>query len=293
VSRTHQGAKALHGAPVVVGPGRLVSIGGGRSLYLRCVGSGSPTVVLEAGFGGDSNNWSVVQPRLGHITRTCAYDRAGLGNSLPLPGVHDGADELADLQRLLSRAKLPPPYVVVGHSYGGLLARMFAVAHPATARGVVLVDAMGQDQDRRAIALWRAQPPSVRRAAGAPVLPPVQSGVAVRATERLAARVRTLGHRPLVVITRGRLGDTLPPMPRRVRLAFGRLWTTMQGELAGMSTDHVHVVAVRSGHFVQGPVGGQPSVVVAGVRAVVDAVRSGRPLPSCARVFRGPAVRCG
>ena len=74
----------------------------------------------------------------------------------------------------------------------------------ATVRGTVLVDSMGQDQDRRAIALWRAQPASVRGSGGPPILPPVESGVAVRATERLAAKVHTLGHAPLVVITRGR-----------------------------------------------------------------------------------------
>src|SRR5438067_2330704 len=76
-------------SPVIVGPGKLVAIGGGRTLYLKCVGSGGPTVVLEAGFGGNNDNWSAVQPQLGRTTRTCAYDRAGLGNSLPMPGVHD------------------------------------------------------------------------------------------------------------------------------------------------------------------------------------------------------------
>ena len=162
-SRTQQGPKALRGAPVVVGPGRLVAIGGGRSLYLHCVGSGRPTVVLEAGFGGDSNNWSVVHPRLGRITRTCAYDRAGLGNSVALPGVHDASAEIADLQRLLSAAHLPPPYVLVGHSYGGLLMRLFARAHPHQTAGVVLVDAMGRNQDPRFVPLWRAQPRRVRR----------------------------------------------------------------------------------------------------------------------------------
>jgi pimeloyl-ACP methyl ester carboxylesterase len=77
--------------PAVVGPGRLVPLGGGRSLYLKCDGAGSPTVVLEAGFGGSSVEWDEVQAALGRSTRTCAYDRAGLGNSLPIPGVHDAA----------------------------------------------------------------------------------------------------------------------------------------------------------------------------------------------------------
>src|SRR5690349_546281 len=139
-----------HGSPVVVGPGDLVAIGGGRSLFLNCTGSGRPTVVLEAGFGGNSTNWSAVQPQLSGTTRTCAYDRAGLGSSLPMPGVHDAADEIADLQRLLTAAHVSPPYVLVGHSYGGLLMRLFAHAHARETAGVVLVDAMGRNQDRRA-----------------------------------------------------------------------------------------------------------------------------------------------
>ena len=147
---------ARHGSPVVVGPGRLVAIGGGRSLYLNCTGSGGPTVVLEAGFGGNSENWSAVQPPLSRTTRTCSYDRAGLGNSLPMPGVHDAADEIADLQRLLTAAHVPPPYVLVGHSYGGLLARLFTHAHAREIAGVVLVDAMGRDQDRGRDRVWRA-----------------------------------------------------------------------------------------------------------------------------------------
>jgi pimeloyl-ACP methyl ester carboxylesterase len=112
-------------APVTAGAGRLVGIGGGRSLFLHCVGSGSPTVVLEAGFGADAFAWRDVQPQLGRTTRTCAYDRAGTGNSVAPPGVRDASDEIADLRQLLTRARIDPPYVLVGHSYGGVLARVF------------------------------------------------------------------------------------------------------------------------------------------------------------------------
>src|SRR4029077_14893887 len=108
-------------------------------------------VVLEAGFGGNSGNWSAVQRTLGRTTRTCAYDRAGLGNSLAMPGVHDAGDEIADLQRLLDHAHLAPPYVLVGHSYGGLLVRLFAHAHPHQTAGGGLVDSMGRGPDRRVL----------------------------------------------------------------------------------------------------------------------------------------------
>jgi pimeloyl-ACP methyl ester carboxylesterase len=135
--------------PVILGPGHLVAIGAGRSLYLHCEGTGSPTVILEAGFGGNSNDWSEVEGPLGRATRTCAYDRVGLGSSLPIPGVHDAADEIADLSRLLDDADIPPPYVLVGHSYGGLLVRLFAHANSFNTAGIVLVDSMGRNQDRR------------------------------------------------------------------------------------------------------------------------------------------------
>ena len=100
-----------------------------------CVGSGSPTVVLEAGFGADTFTWRDVQPQLGRTTRTCAYDRAGTGNSVAPPGVRDARDEIADLRQLLARARIDPPYVLVGHSYGGVLARVFAHLHPTETAG--------------------------------------------------------------------------------------------------------------------------------------------------------------
>jgi pimeloyl-ACP methyl ester carboxylesterase len=276
-------------SPVIVGEGSLVPIGGGRSLYLRCQGTGRPTVVLEAGFGGNATNWQVVQPQIARTTRTCSYDRAGLGNSVAMPGVHDAADEVADLGRLVRAAHLPAPYVVVGHSYGGLLVRLFARAHPRDVAGVVLVDAVGRDQTRRALELWPPNlAPAERRAATAPVT----DGVDVRAGDALGARVTTLGDVPLAVITRGRLVEDDPGVPVRVQRAFGRLWARMQDELAALSPDHVHVVAVRSGHFVQGA-DGQPAVVVRATRAVVDAARTGASLPRCRELFSGPAVTCG
>ena len=196
--------KAARAAPVIVGSGRLVTIGGGRSLFLDCVGSGSPTVVLEAGFAGDSSNWREVHPQLGRTTRTCAYDRAGLGNSVALPGVHDARDEINDLQRLLQSARIAPPYVLVGHSYGGLLVRLFAKAHPGEIAGVVLVDAMGRDQTRRQLALWpKSEEPALRRE----VARPVRDGVDLASGEALAAHVRSLGDTPVAVITAGAHDD--------------------------------------------------------------------------------------
>jgi len=279
--------------PVIPGPGRLVAIGDGRSLYLRCEGTGRPTVILEAGFGGNSDDWSEVQSPLGRATRTCAYDRAGLGYSLPIPGVHDAADEIVDLSRLLDDADVPPPYVLVGHSYGGLLVRLFAHADPGDTAGVVLVDSMGRNQDRRLRAIWLAQPARVRRKLPDPTAYPVQVGVDLLAGEALDAEFGTLGDTPLVVITRGRLLDTASrTLPPTMRAPVAHLWETMQNELAALSSDRIHIIALRSGHFVQRSPNGQPDIVVDAVLAIIHAVRTGTPLPACPSVFHGPGVQC-
>jgi pimeloyl-ACP methyl ester carboxylesterase len=280
-------AKAPRVAPAVL-EGKLVAIGGGRRLFLDCVGSGSPTVVLEAGFGGDTFNWHDVQPQLGESTRTCAYDRAGLGNSVALPGVHDARAEIRDLQRLLQSAHIDPPYVLVGHSYGGLLARLFARADAKEVGGIVLVDAMGRDQTRRELAIWpRSQARALRRTVAARV----RDGVDLASGEALASRVRSLGHTPLAVVTAGTHRAEWGTVPTRLGRRLDRQWTTMQDELAALSDDHVHVVALRSDHSVQAP-DGQPEVVIRAVRAVVGAVRDRTRLVPCRRLFPGSDVRC-
>jgi pimeloyl-ACP methyl ester carboxylesterase len=286
-----QGTKAQRTAPVVTGPGRLVSIGGRRSLYLNCVGSGSPTVVLEAGFGDNTDTWSEVQPQLSETTRTCAYDRAGLGNSLPIPGVHDAGDEIDDLERLLDHAHIAPPYVLVGHAYGGLLARLFANAHPDETAGVVLIEAVGRDQNRRLSKIWRAQPAGVQQRVPNPTSEPVVEGVDLRSGQALDTKITTLGDTPLAVITRAR-DDPGDPLPRSLRRGVDRLWATMQDELASLSSDHLHVIALRSGHYVQRSLNGQPDVVITAVRAVVHAAGTSTQLPPCARLLRGSGVRC-
>ena len=282
-------ATTRQAVPALVGPGRLVAVGRGRELYVNCVGSGGPTLVLEAGFPGDSTTWRDVQPRLGQTTRTCAYDRAGLGNSPPMPGVHDARDEVADLQRLLRSAGIRPPYVLVGHSYGGMLARLFAGEHPKETAGVVLVDARGTDATRRQLAIWpKSQAPAARRA----VFKSVQDGVDLAGSESLASHVRSLGDKPLAVVTAGRhTGEWWRYVHPRVARALDRLWTTLQDELAALSSDHLHVVARRSDHFVQLR-DGQPGVVIRAVEAVVRAARGHMRLPPCRQLFTGADVRC-
>jgi len=120
-------------------PGRLVDIGGFR-LHLNCSGNGTPAVVLDAALGGSSISWSLVQPAIAMRTRVCSYDRAGLGwsDGGPMPRT---AGRVADeLHQLLMAADVPPPYVLVGHSYGGFVMRIFATRYASDVAGLILVD---------------------------------------------------------------------------------------------------------------------------------------------------------
>jgi pimeloyl-ACP methyl ester carboxylesterase len=274
----------------VVGlPGSIVDVGG-HYLYFQCVGRGSPTVVLEAGFGGDVHAWDFVQPAIGTTTRTCSYDRAGLGASEAMPGVHDADDEIHDLEVLLQRARMRPPYVVVGHSYGGILVRLFAFKHPRQTDGVVLIDSSHPQQARAtARALAKAHlVPQLRRTLAIPL---VADGVALRRSFGLGRRVSTLGRTRLVVITAGE-ADEANNVPPPVRRVLARTWLGLQNELAALSPDHVHAVALYSDHFVQA-IGGQPDVVTRAVRTVVRRARAHTGLPSCRETFRGVrGVRC-
>ena len=128
--------------------GRLIDVGGFR-LHIYCVGSGSPTVILDAGLGGTSLDWSLVQPELGTTTRVCAYDRAGMGWSDPSPHART-PEQLADeLHQLLTKAKIGGPYVLVAHSLSGKSARLFALNHRQEVAGMVLVDARSEYVDDR------------------------------------------------------------------------------------------------------------------------------------------------
>ena len=135
---------ARHGLPPPYVPaGERVDIGD-RSLYLDCRGAGSPTVVLISGMGDGAGSWSAVHDELAATTRTCAYDRAGIGSSDPR-GTHTLADAVEDLRSLLAAAGEPAPFVVVGHSLGGAHARVFASMYREETAGVGLVDTFDPD----------------------------------------------------------------------------------------------------------------------------------------------------
>ena len=125
---------------------RPVPIGGGRSLNLDCVGSGSPTVILESGLTESAFSWWKVQGALAKDKRVCAYDRAGMGKSPPGPFPRDTKAQVADLEALVKAAKLKGPYVLVGHSAGGYNVRLFASRHLRDIAGIVFVDSSVENQ---------------------------------------------------------------------------------------------------------------------------------------------------
>jgi pimeloyl-ACP methyl ester carboxylesterase len=120
-------------------PGRLVNVGDHR-LHLNCTGSGSPTVVLQAGGGEMSSAFGWIAPAVAKETRVCVYDRAGHGWSEPITTAQDAAQVAADLHTLLENGQVPGPYVLAGHSFGGLYTLTYAALYPDEVAGMVLVD---------------------------------------------------------------------------------------------------------------------------------------------------------
>jgi pimeloyl-ACP methyl ester carboxylesterase len=120
-------------------PGQLIDVGGHR-LHLNCTGSGTPTVVLEPAAGEMSSNLGWIAPAVARATRVCVYDRAGRGWSEPASTAQDGAQIATDLHTLLQRGHVPGPYVLAGHSFGGLYVLTFAARYPDEVAGMVLVD---------------------------------------------------------------------------------------------------------------------------------------------------------
>jgi pimeloyl-ACP methyl ester carboxylesterase len=129
-------------------PGQLVDVGGYR-LHIYCTGEGGPTVILDALFPGTVSNWAWVQPEIARTTRVCSYDRAGLGWSDRGPEPRDARQEARELHVLLTRAAIPGPYVLVGHSLGGLSVRMFADLYPDEVAGMALIEGTDPDAWKR------------------------------------------------------------------------------------------------------------------------------------------------
>jgi pimeloyl-ACP methyl ester carboxylesterase len=240
---------------------------GGFSLAYRCQGFGSPTVILEAGLGlGGLEEFRSLMPEVASMTRVCTYDRAGVGNSDPRPSSMSpvsGAEFARETHLLFEGIGIDGPYILVGHSFGGMLVRAQAATYPGDAMGLVLIDAASEPE----VAYFRR--------IGINPWVDGTSRIDISSVVTLLERGPALRRTPLVVITAGREDDQwLRQIPAR-DAAF-------QDRLAGLSRNAVHVTATDAGHFVQDD---DPALVVAAIREALDAARNGTRLPTCSDVF--------
>lgn len=273
-------------------PGQLVDVGGYR-LHLNCTGTGSPTVVIDAGLGDWSTSWGSVQQEVAKTTRVCTYDRAGLGWSEVGPLPRNAEQHAKELHALLQNAQVPGPYVMVGHSLGGLDVLLFVHDYSSEVAGVVLVDSMSPNQITQPPASAASEPQSqpfsiqatlarfgiarliVKLLPGIiPALPPGQEAYyplyvrpqnfqttdneyqGVPASGAQAAAVKSFGDLPLIVLT-AKLNDN----PR---------WPALQSELLELSSNSQQMIAENSGHTVQLD---EPQVVVEAILQMSQRVR--------------------
>jgi pimeloyl-ACP methyl ester carboxylesterase len=272
---------------------RRVPIGGGREIYLECHGEGSPTVILDAGLRSRSDYWSerlpdtpsgpTVLPGVAGFTRVCAYDRPGttlgtkdFSRSTPVPMPRTAADAVSDLQRLVEAAHLHGPFVLVGHSTGGLIDRLFTATHPGEVAGLVQVDALSEflqgPLDPAQIAAYdELNNGPLEELAGYPDLEQILFRPSF-AEMRAAARRHPLADIPLSVISRGEDFPLPPGLPAGLTTSVvEKAWNEAQDKLAELTPDAVHVVAHRSGHYIMFS---QPELIIEQVRRVVEAVRN-------------------
>lgn len=293
-------------------PGQMIDIGD-RKIHIDCRGSGSPTVILEAGLDyTGSLSWDRVHDDIAQITRACVYDRAGVMWSDPTPGKQNGETVADDLHATLKAGNITGPFVMVGHSLGGPYIMNFVRKYGDGVKGLVFVDASHPDQVQRmanpkqdkaaAAGNWlqdlliastwtgiiRAISPELdipgisRRtrmisAAHQPqtIAESIKESTSLTETLAQAGKLRTLGNRPLVVLTAGE------PYPKEMLAATGLtsaeaaqlqvVWQELQADEASWSTRSHHVIVPDSGHFIQHK---RPDLVIRAVREVVDTVRA-------------------
>jgi pimeloyl-ACP methyl ester carboxylesterase len=290
-------------------PGRLIDVGG-HAMHIVVAGTGTPAVVIIPGLGESSAGWQPIQHGLASDTTVCTYDRPGLGWSGPAPGRPTAAGMARDLRMLLTGAGIPPPFVLVGHSLGGLVARMFISLYPGEVAALALIDSSHPQQSWRlpktfledylggklaTVALSYAQPIALRVRTG--ILPygePVgeravsgfSHGRRAGAKELFAfagicrdtaMAAKHLGNLPLTVITASERDPSLQAGRRaqRARARFYPAWAQLQDELADLSADSRHVVAANAGHHVHCDDPGLVTKVVADL--VRHTCRRGRP----------------
>lgn len=216
----------------------------GRRLYAEIAGQGSPTLVLETGAGMESTTWEPIWPDVTRMTTALRYDRAGLGRSDPPPAPLTAAAAAEDLHALLREAGVTAPLILAGHSFGGLVVRLFAHRWPDLVAGVLLIDSSHPEQRRRGLAALPLPAPGEHPAVtGMRKRYQSEDDEIAKSLAEVAA-IGGMGAIPLVVLSRGRSArPELGPASEAV-------WQEMQRDLARLSTNSTHLIVPGAGHTI-------------------------------------------
>ena len=236
---------------------------GGHKLRVVVKGKGAPVVLLDTGIGDSLDTWAWIMPELAKTTRVVAYDRAGLGKSEPGPEPRTSGQVVLELRALLEAIEEPGPYVLVGHSIGGLNMRLFAARHPADVAGIVLIDPTPVDFPGREAAL-RTESEQQRMRTD---LTLASAGLRreLAAAAESAEQVRAAGalpEVPIILLTASR-SDESP--------AFRQAWIEMQRAMAERLSVREHSVIEQAGHYIHYD---RPEVVTYAIRRVVELARA-------------------
>ncbi len=268
-----------------------------RRLHLNCSGRGVPTVVLESGLGGTSLEWQEIQQSLSGLTRVCSYDRAGYGWSDPAYNPRTALNAAKDLEKLLGYGSVRAPYVMVGHSFGGLTTRVFATRNPERIAGLVLVDSTHESQfeefEKAGIGnvfAPRDRQFQIRNFSMVPEgLPPPLRDLAGNMAKRASTVITLYSElRNMRLSARqARASTALPNIPVAVlahnavaqarsegALKTAEVWMRMQAELASRSPQGFLRVAANSGHHIHLD---EPSLVIDAIADMIGTVRAASP----------------
>lgn len=255
---------------------QLIDIGTHKLDVLRA-GTGTPTIVFEAGLGDDGlDDWKRVWPAVAEMSSVVVYSRSGNGRSQLGPGDHSARTCATELHALLTHLSLKPPYLLVGRSYGGILVRLYTSLYPNEVAGMVLVDATHEQQVRRWGMIDSAYPAAFRTYFDS-VLKTLQPGAdaaETRETMRIQAAgevegMRPLPDMPLAVLTSMRVDPTARYVNGTAR--GHEAWREMHDEWFRRSTNAIHIVTTKSGHAIQDQ---EPDLVVQAIRFVLDRVHA-------------------